>query len=188
MNFENDIESSLVILRKGGLILYPTDTIWGIGGDATNQATVNKIFALKKRIDNKTMIMLLSSQTDISNYVVKPDPQILDYLANTTQPTTAIYDTGINVASGLISKDGSVAIRIVRDEFCTTLINTFGKPIISTSANISGERPPAIFDDISDEIKNGVDYIVQHRRGDFKVAKPSAIVKLNDEKRIVVIR
>ena len=88
----------------------------------------------------------------------------------------------------MISKDGSVARRIVRDEFCTTLINTFGKPIISTSANISGELPPAIFSDISDEIKNGVDYIVQHRRGDFKVAKPSTIIKLNDEKKIDVIR
>ena len=90
MNFENDIESCLVVLKKGGLILYPTDTIWGIGCDATNKHAVNKIFALKKRVDNKTMIILLSRQTDISNYVVKPDPQILDYLANTTQPTTAI--------------------------------------------------------------------------------------------------
>src|SRR5687768_8205421 len=137
MYFENDIESCLVILRKGGLILYPTDTIWGIGCDATNQYAVNKIFTLKKRADNKTMIILLSRQTDISNYVVNPDPQILHYLANTTQPTTAIYDKGINVASGLISRDDTVAIRIVRDEFCTALINNFAKPIVSTSANIS---------------------------------------------------
>ncbi len=188
MYFENDIKSCLSVLKKGGLILYPTDTIWGIGCDATNQSAVNKIFKLKKRVDNKTMIILLSRQTDIRNYVVKPKPQILDYLANTSQPTTAIYDNGKNVASGVISKDGSVAIRIVRDVFCTTLINTFGKPIISTSANISGELPPAIFNDISDEIKNGVDYIVQHRRGDLKVAKPSSIIKLNDEKKIVIIR
>ena len=188
MNFENDIQSCIAILKKGGLILYPTDTIWGIGCDATNEYAVNKIFALKKRVDNKTMIILLSRQTDISNYVVKPDPQILDYLAKTTQPTTAIYNNGINVASGLISKDGSVAIRIVKDEFCTALINTFGKPISSTSANISGELPPAIFNDIRDEIKNGVDYIVKHRQGDSKVAKPSAIIKLNDEKKIVIIR
>src|SRR5688572_29392167 len=161
MYFENDIESCLVVLKKGGLILYPTDTIWGIGCDATNQQAVNKIFALKKRADNKTMIILLSKQTDISNYVATPHPQILDYLANTTQPTTAIYNKGVNVANGLISKDGSVAIRIVRDEFCATLINRFGKPIISTSANISGERFPETFKEISDEIKNGVDYIVK---------------------------
>ncbi len=184
MNFENYIKSCLVVLKKGGLILYPTDTIWGIGCDATNQYAVNKIFALKKRLDNKTMIILLSKQTDISNYVLKPDPQILNYLANITRPTTAIYSDGINVASELISDDGSVAIRIVRDEFCATLINMFGKAIVSTSANISGELPPAIFNDISDEIKNGVDYIVQHRRGDSKVAKPSSIIKLNDEKKL----
>ena len=188
MYFKNDIESCLIVLKKGGLILYPTDTIWGIGCDATNQQAVNKIFALKKRVDDKTMIILLSRLTDISNYVVKPAPQILNYLTTTTHPTTAIYDKGINVASGLINKDGSIAIRIIRDEFGAALINSFGKPIVSTSANISGEPTPAIFNEISDEIKNGVDYIVQHRRGDFKVAKPSAIIKLNDEKKIVVIR
>lgn len=188
MYFKNDIESCLIVLKKGGLILYPTDTIWGIGCDATNQQAVNKIFALKKRVDDKTMIILLSRLTDIGNYVVKPEPQILNYLITTRHPTTAVYDNGINMANGLISKDGSVAIRIIRDEFGATLINSFGKPIVSTSANISGEPTPAIFNDISDEIKNGVDYIVQHRRGDSKVAKPSTIIKLNDEKKIVVIR
>ncbi len=188
MEFENDIESCLNVLKTGGLILYPTDTVWGIGCDATNEFAVTKIFELKKRADNKTMIVLISREIDVSNFVVKPDPQIFNYLANTAHPTTAIYDNGINVARGLISKDGSVAIRIVKDKFCTTLINRLEKPIVSTSANISGEATAAIYNDISDEIKNGVDYIVQHRQGDFKVAKPSVIIKLNEEKKIVVLR
>ncbi len=188
MNFESDIESCLNVLKKGGLILYPTDTIWGIGCDATNEYAVKKIFTLKKRADNKTMIILISPETNVSNFVVKPDPEIFDYLANTTHPTTAIYNNGINVAKGLISKDGSIAMRIVRDTFCTTLVNRLEKPIVSTSANISGEAPPAIFKDISDKIKNGVDYIVQHRQGDSKVAKPSVIIKLNEEKKIIVLR
>ena len=183
-----DIERSLSVLINGGLILYPTDTIWGIGCDATNEQAVNKIFTLKGRAEIKSMIILLSAVNDISRYVSQPDPEILDYLLTASQPTTAIYKNGINVARGLINSDGTIAIRIVKDEFCTALINAFGKPIVSTSANISGEPSPKNFNEVSAQIKNGVDYIVQHRQSDLRGARPSAIIKMNDARKIVTIR
>ena len=183
-----DIERSVAVLINGGLILYPTDTIWGIGCDATNEQAVNKIFTLKQRGESKSMILLVSNANHISRYVTRPDPEILNYLSKTSKPTTAIYKNGINVAHGLLNNNGTIAIRIVKDEFCTALINTFGKPIVSTSANISGDPSPANFNEISEEIKNGVDYIVQHRQGDFKVVSPSTIIKMDDERKIVIVR
>ncbi|MEO6453664.1 MAG: L-threonylcarbamoyladenylate synthase [Ginsengibacter sp.] len=186
--FTNDIENCLKILNTGGIILYPTDTVWGIGCDATNQQAVEKIFALKQRKDSKAMIILISEQMDIGRYVKAPDDKILNYVSQTSQPVTAVYENGINVAHSLISEDGTIAIRITIDEFCTALLNKFNKSLVSTSANISGKPAPAIFKDISVEIKNGVDYIVQHRQSDFRVAKASAIIRLNKEKEIVVLR
>lgn len=188
IDFSKDIQRSVAVLINGGLILYPTDTIWGIGCDATNEKAVNKIFFLKQRAETKSMIILLSDLNDISRYVIHPDPAILNYLSKTFQPTTAIYKNGKNVAHELINNDGTIAIRIVKEEFCSSLVNTFGKPIVSTSANISGKYPPSNFNEISEEIKNGVDYIVQHRQSDFKGARPSSIIKINDEKKIVIVR
>lgn len=187
-DFKNDIENCIKILHAGGTILYPTDTIWGIGCDATNEEAVKKIFTLKQREDSKSMIILLSNIIYIEKYVDDPEPEILNYISNVSQPTTAIYNNGKNIAKNLISEDGSVAIRIIKDEFCSSLINKLKKPLVSTSANISGHSSPVLFNDISAEIKNGVDYIVQHHRSDFKVAKPSAIIKLNKEKKIIVVR
>ncbi|MEP6594484.1 MAG: L-threonylcarbamoyladenylate synthase [Ginsengibacter sp.] len=187
-DFSKDIQGSVAVLTNGGLILYPTDTIWGIGCDATNEQAVNKIFSLKQRAENKSMIILVSDLNNIARYVKHPDPEILNYLAKTSQPTTAIYKNGLNVAHGLINNDGTIAIRIVDDEFCTALIKTFGKPIVSTSANVSGKPSPKNFSEIDEAIKNGVDYIVQHRQVGFKDARPSAIIKLNDEKKIVILR
>jgi L-threonylcarbamoyladenylate synthase len=134
------------------------------------------------------MIILISNANDIPRYVAEPDTEILNYLSKTSLPTTAIYTKGINVAHSLISNDGTIAIRIVKDEFCARLIKAFGKPIVSTSANVSGRPSPKNFNEISEEIKNGVDYIVQHRRDDFGGARPSAIIKMNNEKKIVVVR
>jgi len=185
---EREVTICAKFLSEGKLILYPTDTIWGIGCDATNQQAVNKIFNLKQRIETKSMIILISDANDICRYVVEPDPEILNYLSKTSRPTTAIYKNGINIARGLINDDGTVAIRIVSDEFCVGLINTFNRPIVSTSANISGKPSPKNFNEVSEEIKNGVDYIVQHRQDDFGGARPSTIIKMNDEKKIVVVR
>ena len=188
-NFTDDIKQCLKVLNSGGIILYPTDTIWGIGCDATNEKAVNKIFKLKQRTETKSMIILLSDLNNISNYVTRPDPEIINYLSKTSRPTTAIYKSGKSVTPQLINNDGTIAIRIVQDEFCKALINEFKKPIVSTSANISGSSPPKGFNEISTEIKNGVDYIVQHRQDeDFKVARPSAIIRINDKGKIEELR
>ncbi len=175
-------------LSAGKLILYPTDTIWGIGCDATNEQAVSKVYQLKQRTETKSMIILLSLIDDIDKYVDTPDLDIIDYISKTFQPTTAIYENGKNVANNLLNKDGSIAIRITKDEFCSAVINKLNKPVVSTSANISGKPAPTIFKEIDAQIKNGVDYIVQHRQGDFKVAKPSAIVRLSGKSKIMLIR
>ncbi|MBK8520372.1 MAG: L-threonylcarbamoyladenylate synthase [Ferruginibacter sp.] len=188
MNLETDIEASLTVLHSGGLILYPTDTVWGLGCDATNAAAVAKIYALKKRSDEKSMIVLLSDEHDIPKYVTQPDPKIFDYIKGIHKPTTFIYEGGINLAKNMIQGDGTIGIRITNDLFCKKLINRFGKPLVSTSANISGYPAPALFEDIDVEIKSGVDYIVQHRQDDVTAASPSAIVKLNADGSLTIIR
>ncbi|HMI77398.1 MAG TPA: L-threonylcarbamoyladenylate synthase [Ferruginibacter sp.] len=188
MNFDQDIEQSLNVLHTGGLILYPTDTVWGIGCDATNAAAVAKIYELKKRIDGKSMIVLLADEKDIIKYVTQPDPKIYDYIKGIHKPTTFIYEGGIHLAENMIQEDGTVAIRITTDPFCKMLLKRFGKPLVSTSANISGYPPPAIFEDIDIEIKSGVDYIVQHRQDDLAGSTPSAIVKWNADGSLTIIR
>jgi L-threonylcarbamoyladenylate synthase len=188
MHFDLDIEESLNVLHAGGLILYPTDTVWGIGCDATNAAAVAKIYLLKKRKDGKSMIVLLENEIDIPKYVTQPDPKVYDYIKGIHKPTTFIYEGGIDLAENMIQEDGTVAIRITNDPFCKQLIKSFGKPVVSTSANISGYPPPVFFEDIDIEIKNGVDYIVQHRQDDLTESVPSAIVKLNADGSLTIIR
>lgn len=186
--FENDIEACLSALKSGGLILYPTDTIWGIGCDATNADAVDKIFRLKKRADEKAMIILIASEKDVIKYAAHPHPGVIDHLKKQVRPTTVIYDGAIGLADNLTGKDGSIAMRICRDEFCKDLIKRFRKPIVSTSANISGQSSPKIFADIAGEIKSGVDYIVKYRQDDVTVAEPSSIIKWNKDGTIHVIR
>jgi L-threonylcarbamoyladenylate synthase len=175
--FENDIEKCLDVLKNGGLILYPTDTVWGIGCDATNEKAVEKIYRLKKRSDGKAMIALVADEKDILQYVAAPDLSLFDYLHKTEKPTTVIYDGALSFADNLIAKDGSIAIRICKDEFCRNLIKRFRKPIVSTSANVSGMPSPKIFKEISDEIKEGVDYVVTYRQDDEIIAEPSSLIK-----------
>jgi L-threonylcarbamoyladenylate synthase len=188
MNFDTDIEEALKALRSGGLILYPTDTVWGIGCDATNAEAVSEIYKLKKREDGKSMIVLLANENEIPKYVSDPYPKIFDYIKGIHKPTSFIYEGGINLAKNMIQEDGTVAIRVTSDQFCKQLIKRFGKPVVSTSANISGYPAPAIFEDVDIEIKNGVDYIVQHRQDDVTAAIPSAIVKLNADGSLTIIR
>lgn len=187
-NFDNDIKRCIKVLKSGGIILYPTDTIWGIGCDATKEKAVEKIFALKKRPDKKSMILLVAEQKDIFNYVVDPNEKIFEYLSVTDKPTTVIYQGAKHLADNLISSDGTIAIRIVKDDFCQQLLTQFKKPIVSTSANISGEPFPKCFNDIPSAIKNGVDYIVQHRQNELMSSQPSSIIKLNTEGKVEVIR
>jgi L-threonylcarbamoyladenylate synthase len=187
MFFLNDIEASIKVLQNGGLILYPTDTIWGIGCDATNEKAVKKIYALKKRQDEKAMIVLVADERDILQYTASPDLSVFDYLQQTQKPTTVIYDGAIGLAENLTGKDGSIAIRICNETFCRHLIKRFRKPIVSTSANISGQPSAKIFADIADEIKTQVDYIVKYRQEDKTNAEPSSVIKW-DNGSITVIR
>ena len=184
---KNDIDECCKALAAGGLILYPTDTIWGIGCDATNDDAVKRIFSLKQRPDKKSMIIFVADEKDILDYVEDPDKKLFDYLSSAKNPTTVIYEHAKNISQHLISDDGTVAIRIVKDDFCKQLITQFKKPIVSTSANKSGEPFASTFNGISNEIKNGVDYIVQHLPKDSS-SQPSSIIKLNGEGEIEIIR
>ena len=188
MPFTKDIEAATKTLQNGGLILYPTDTIWGIGCDATNAAAVAKIYQLKKRADEKSMIILLASEKELLKYVAQLHPAIFDFLHGLQKPTTVIYQDAINLADNLINKDGSIAIRIVKDDFCNQLIKRFRKPIVSTSANISGFPSPQNFMAIDSAIKNGVDFIVQHRQDDVTPTTPSTIVKWNADGTTQILR
>ena len=187
-NWKNDIDECLFTLNRGGIILYPTDTVWGIGCDATNENTVSRIFSLKNRPDEKSMIILLADEKDIPKYLSQANPKIFDYIKGIHKPTTVIYEDAMGLAKNLINKDGSIAIRIVKDEFCKKLISSFGKPIVSTSANLSGYPAPANFNDIDIAIKMAVDYVVQYRQDDLTEALPSTIVKLNADGSIIILR
>jgi L-threonylcarbamoyladenylate synthase len=176
VDFQHDIDHCLVTLQNGGLILYPTDTIWGIGCDATNAKAVEKIYALKKRPDKKTMIALVADTKQVLQHTAHPDPAVFDYLEKAIRPTTVIYAGAIGLADNLIPPDGTIAIRICKEEFCKHLLKRFRKPIVSTSANISGGPSPKNFIEIGDEIKKGVDYIVQYRRDDLSMAQPSTVI------------
>lgn len=187
INFNLDVEKSLSVLNAGGLILYPTDTIWGIGCDATNPEAVQKIYTLKKRAGEKSMIVLLADERDLIQYIASPDLAVFDYLDSTTKPTTVIYEGALGLAENLTGKDGSVGIRIVKETFCRHLIKRFRRPIVSTSANISGEPAPRIFAEIPESIKQQVDYIVQYRQEENNSAAASAVVRWENGE-VTVIR
>lgn len=186
--FNNDIESCLEKLSAGGLILYPTDTVWGIGCDATNPEAVAKIYQLKKRQDSLSMIVLVAEEKDILTYVTQPDLQIFDYIKGVNRPTTVIYEGAIELAENLLAEDGSVAIRICEEPFCKHLIKRFRKPIVSTSANISGYPAPLCFKDIEPAIREGVDYVVQYRQEDTEYRKPSSIIKWEKDGSLTILR
>jgi L-threonylcarbamoyladenylate synthase len=188
MDFQDDIHECLKILRSGGIILYPTDTIWGLGCDATDDKAVERIYELKQRPKEKAMIVLLADEKDILNYVADPDPAVFDYLEKLNKPTTVIYENAIHLSEQLINEDGSIAIRIVKEEFCKQLIKRLRKPLVSTSANISGNPPPASFGEITETIRQGSDYIVKYRRDDDQPKRSSSIVKWNRNGNATVIR
>ncbi len=188
MNFEKDISACVEVLKNEGTILYPTDTIWGIGCDATNEAAVSKIYTLKKRNEKKSMIILLSDIDQIKNYAKSPNTYVLNIMHEATKPLTIIYPNAKNLPTNLINEDGTIAIRIVKDAFCEALINLFGKPIVSTSANISGENSPSNFAEVSEKIKQEVDYIVHHKQEDTTIATASSILKWDADEHMIIIR
>lgn len=184
---KNEVENSLNHLKQNNLLLYPTDTVWGIGCDATNQKAVKRVYALKQREDSKALICLVNSVEMLSDYVEEIPPKALPYLKTADRPITIIYPKAKNFAPNLIAQDGSIAIRICHTPFCQELITQFGKPIVSTSANLSGTPTPQTFKDIQDAIKNGVDYIV-NLPDDNKPSEPSRIIRFDNEGKIHVIR
>lgn len=186
MDFSNDLEHCLKVLHEGGTILYPTDTVWGIGCDATNALAVKKIYDIKNRPQSKTMIVLVADEKDILQYVASPDMRVFDYLQQAKKPTTVIYSNAMALAENLIASDGSVAIRIVQDSFCRQLIKRFRKPIVSTSANIAEQTAPSTFADIVHYIKQSVDYIVQYRQEEVDPREASAIIRWQHDEPIVI--
>ncbi len=185
---EEEINKCIEVLKKGGTILYPTDTVWGIGCDATNEEAVDKIYRLKKRINIKSLIILLDSVESISSYV-KTIPEIAwDLMKNVDKPLTIIYPNAQNLPKNVVAEDNSIAIRIVKEEFCNRLIQTYGKPIVSSSANISGERAPLVFKCVSKEMLKGVDYVVNLYQDRLQEVKPSRIIKLNENGEFNIIR
>lgn len=183
-----DIEQALEVLMKGGIILYPTDTIWGIGCDATNKDAVARIYELKKREDSKSMLVLLNNENRLTNYIEEVPEIAWELLEVADKPMTLIYPGAKNFAENLIAEDGSIGIRIAKDEFCDKLLTRFKKPLVSTSANISGAPSASFFDEISDEIKNGVDYIVEHRQNDTTPRQASSIMKIGLGGEIQILR
>ncbi len=176
VDFEKDIEQCLTVLKNGGVILYPTDTVWGIGCDATDAAAVQKVYDIKQRSDEKAMIVLVTDKREVLQYVASPDLAVFDYLQQTTKPTTVIYENAIGLAENLTGSDGSIAIRICNEQFCRHLIKRFRKPIVSTSANISGLPTPKLFKEIDFEIKKRVDYVVGYRQDETIIAEPSSLI------------
>lgn len=184
---KEEIRKTQEVLKNGGIILYPTDTVWGLGCDSTNAEAVKRIYEIKKRADNKSMLVLLDDAGKIATYADVPEIA-LDLIEVSDKPTTIIYPGAKQLAPNLIAGDGTIGIRITREEFTQALLFRFRKPIVSTSANISGEPAPRYFDEISEEIKQAVDYIVDYRRRDRQPAHPSSIIKLGRRGEIEIIR
>jgi L-threonylcarbamoyladenylate synthase len=184
----DDINKSLEVLKSGGLILYPTDTIWGIGCDATNPEAVARIYKLKQRADSKSMLVLIDSENRLQQYINEVPEVAWQLIDVADKPLTIVYSGAKNLAKNLIADDGSVGIRIAKDEFCEKLIGRLKKPIVSTSANISGKKAPSTFDEITDIIKLGIDYIVNWKQDDLTPQVPSSIIKLDASGKFTILR
>jgi L-threonylcarbamoyladenylate synthase len=188
MDYSEDLKLALNILREGGVILYPTDTIWGLGCDATNAAAVEKIFTIKKRRESKSLIILVNGFTMLERYVRNIPHAAASILYVSDKPITIIYPEGKNLAPGVCNEDGSVGIRICDADFCNELITRFRKPIISTSANYSDAPSPSDFSEIKEEIIRSADYVVRYRQTDQNKKTPSSIIKVDNNGVIKIIR
>ncbi len=182
------IHKALQTVKAGGIILYPTDTVWGLGCDATDAKAIDRIYKLKQRDDSKSLIILVADAKAILKYVAAPPPAIFDLLQNSERPTTVIYDQALGLPDNLVNEDGSIAIRIVNEPFCKALIKRLGKPIVSTSANSSGQPAPKNYSETTPVIREGVDYIVEYRKKDTRPAIPSKIIRLSQKGEIQIIR
>ena len=188
MKLEDDIKKAVEVLRKGGVILYPTDTVWGIGCDATNAEAVKKVYEIKHRDDSKAMICLVDSDVRLQRYVRNVPEVAWDLIEIADKPTTVILDGATGLAPNLIAEDGSIAMRVTREAFSKELCYRFQKPLVSTSANISGEPAAQNYCDISEEILNAVDYVCWTRRQEHEPHTPSSIIRLKPNGEVKIIR
>lgn len=187
-NIESDLRKALEVLREGGIILYPTDTIWGLGCDASRPEAVRRIFEIKKRADAKSVLVLVDSLAALERCVEEVPEVAYDLLDAAVDPLTVIYDKGLGVAPEVCAPDGSLGVRITSERFSRELCRRLRRPIVSTSANVSGAPAPQCFVDISPEILEQVDYIVEYRRYDSRPAKPSGIIRLGAGGEVKIIR
>ena len=187
--FEKDhFENIANILAEDGILLYPTDTIWGLGCDATNPVAIERVYNLKKRDRSKPFVLLVDSIEMLKEYVVNIHPRLETLMLYHKRPMTVIYDQAKNLPENAVGPGGSVAIRVAHDPFCQHLIRTVGKPLVATSANISNEPFPTIFGEISSDVIQGVDYVARHRRNDKTPKEPSVIVKYDGKGELVFLR
>ena len=188
MTQAEDIKNAVEIMKKGGVILYPTDTVWGIGCDATNAEAVATVYRIKQRDDSKALICLVDSDVRMQRYVRNVPNVAWDIMELATKPTTVILDDAVNLAPNLIAEDGSIAMRITKEPFSHELCYRFQKPLVSTSANISGQPAASNYRDISQELLDAVDYVCWSRRQEHKPHTPSSIIKLNKNGEVSIIR
>jgi L-threonylcarbamoyladenylate synthase len=187
--FENEkFDEILTVIRNGEVVLYPTDTIWGIGCDATNEKAVEKIIDIKSRRSDKGFVVLVDSIEMLKKFVQHVHPRVETLISFHERPLTVVYNEGKGVAQKVMADDGSLAVRVVQDPFCRELIKQFGKPLVSTSANVSGEPFPAHFGEISSEIFEKVDFVVKYKQDSKVQGEPSVIVRLNDQEELDFIR
>ena len=186
--FRDDLKEAVEVIKRGGVILYPTDTIWGIGCDATNEEAVKRVYEIKRRADSKALISLVDTEAKIEFYIRNVPAIAWDVIELNTKPTTVIFSGARNLAPNLLAADGSVALRMTEEPFSKSLCFRLGKAVVSTSANISGEPAPQNFSEVSDEIINAVDYVVKYRQKDMSKAKPSTIIMLGENGEVKIIR
>lgn len=184
----DDIKAALDVLQKGGVILYPTDTIWGIGCDACNEEAVKRVYAIKNRIDSKSMLVLMENIALIDRYIDEVPEIAFDLMEVAVKPLTIIFDGAKGLAKNLIAEDGSIGIRITHEDFSRELIRRFKRPIVSTSANISGKPSPSCFSEIDQKVIESVDYVVKYRQDEVQKAVPSSIIKLGKGGEVKIIR
>lgn len=185
---KEDINKAIEVLRKGGIILYPTDTVWGIGCDATNEEAVKRIYALKQRTDSKSMIVLVDSEAALERAVEDVPEVAWQLIEVAVDPLTIVFDKGRGLAPSLLADDGSIGVRITREKFSNELCKRLRRPLVSTSANISGRPTPRSFSEIDAEILKGVDYVVESRRDEAETPRPSGVIKVSEGGVIKVIR
>jgi L-threonylcarbamoyladenylate synthase len=188
VDFETDIKNCIRVLEAGGTILYPTDTVWGLGCNALDETAVDRIFAIKERERDKSLIVLLADAKEVIRFVAAPHPDIIDILESFRTPTTVVYDNALEFPGNLVHDDGSIAIRVVNDPFCKALIKRLRRPLVSTSANISGNPAPSSFSAVDPVIIGRVDYVVRHRQDEESARTPSRLVRIGEDGELEILR